>query len=325
VDGIRVDSVTSMLKLNYARRDGEWEANESGGHENLEAINFIRNLNETIYSNYPEVQTIAQESTDWPGVTAPAFAGGLGFGLKWMMGWTFDTIEYFRLDPLFRSFKQDQLTFSMMYYRNEKFILPLGHDEVAGGKTSMLLKMPGDEWQKFANLRLLYTYMFTHPGAKLLFMGNEFGSATAWDHSAELPWDLLEWPSHKMLLDCVKDILHLFKKEPAFYERQFSPDGFEFLDVDHRAESVISYRIKGTDPDQELVVILNLTPVARRNWKILLKGKKSWKEIFNSDDKKYWGTGRVYNPYFETRKLFNDDHFLELTVHLPPLGGVILK
>jgi 1,4-alpha-glucan branching enzyme len=325
VDGIRMDSVTSMLKLNYSRSDGEWEPNVSGSHENLEAINFIRNLNETIYSNYPDVQAIAQESTDWPGVTAPVTAGGLGFGMKWMMGWTYDTIEYFRLDPLFRSYKQDQLTFSMMYFRNERFLLPLGHDEVVYGETPMLLKMPGDEWQKFANLRLLYTYMFTHPGAKLMFMGNEFGANAAWDHSAALPWNLLEWPSHQMLQDCVKDILHLFKKEPAFYEKQFSPDGFEFLDLDHRGESVISYRLKGTDPNAELVVILNLTPVPRRNWKIQLKGKRSWKEIFNSDDKKYWGAGMVYNPYFETKKLFNDDRFLEVTVHLPPLGAVILK
>ena len=205
IDGLRVDAVSSMLKLNYSRKEGEWEPNEHGGDGNLEAIAFIRNLNEMVYRDFPDVQTIAEEATDWPGVTRPTFAGGLGFGMKWMMGWMHDTLNFFKLDPVYRRDHQDKFTFSMVYYYDENFVLPLSHDEVVHGKSPMLYKMPGDDWQKFASLRLLYTYMMTHPGGKLLFMGNEFGSTSEWNYKTELPWGLLKYDSHRLLKDCVRD------------------------------------------------------------------------------------------------------------------------
>lgn len=324
-DGLRVDAVSSMLKLNYSRKEGEWEPNEFGGDGNLEAIAFIKDLNETIYRDFPDVQTIAEEATDWPGVSRPTFGGGLGFGMKWMMGWMHDTLKFFKTDPIFRSSSQDQFTFSMVYYNDENFMLPLSHDEVVHGKSPMIYKMPGDEWQKFANLRLLYTYMFTHPGGKLLFMGNEFASTSEWNYKSELPWELLQYDPHKMMKECVKDILHLFKEEPAFYEKQFSKDGFEWHDLNHRNECVVSYRRKGDKPKDDVLVILNMTPVVRLNWKVQIRGKDKWKEIFNSDKKKYWGTGDVYNPDIEIEVLDKKEDLVELTVHLPALGAIVLK
>jgi len=324
-DGLRVDAVSSMLKLNYSRKEGEWEPNEFGGDGNLEAIAFIKDLNETIYRDFPDVQTIAEEATDWPGVSNPTSGGGLGFGMKWMMGWMHDTLRFFKTDPLFRSSAQDQFTFSMVYYNDENFMLPLSHDEVVHGKSPMIYKMPGDEWQKFANLRLLYTYMFTHPGGKLLFMGNEFASTSEWNYKSELPWELLQYDPHKMMKECVKDILHLFKEEPAFYEKQFSKEGFEWHDLNHHNECVVSYRRKGDKAKDDILVILNMTPVVRLNWKVQVRGKNKWKEIFNSDKKKYWGTGDVYNPDIEIEFLDKKEDWVELTVHLPPLGAVVLK
>ncbi len=325
VDGLRVDAVSSMLKLNYSRKEGEWEPNEFGGDGNVEAIAFIKDLNETIYRDFPDVQTIAEEATDWPGVSSPTVTGGLGFGMKWMMGWMHDTLKYFKTDPLFRPGRQDSFAFSMVYFNDENFMLPLSHDEVVHGKSPMLYKMPGDDWQKFANLRVLYTYMFTHPGAKLLFMGNEFGSTSEWNYKSELPWELLHYDSHKMLRECVKDVCHLYKNEPALYEKQFSPEGFEWHDLDHRNECVIVYRRKGGKPKDDLLIILNMTPVVRMNWKIQVKGKSSWKEIFNSDDKKYWGTGDVYNPDIAITMLDKKEKFVEVNVHLPALSAVVLK
>jgi 1,4-alpha-glucan branching enzyme len=325
VDGLRVDAVSSMLKLNYSRKEGEWEPNEFGGDGNVEAIAFIKDLNETIYRDFPDVQTIAEEATDWPGVTNPTFAGGLGFGMKWMMGWMHDTLKYFKTDPLFRPGAQDTFAFSMVYFNDENFMLPLSHDEVVHGKSPMLYKMPGDDWQKFANLRVLYTYMFTHPGAKLLFMGNEFGSTSEWNYKTELPWELLQHDSHRMLKDCVRDILHLYKDEPALYEKQFSADGFEWVDLHHRNECVIVYRIRGEKPKDDLLIILNMTPVVRMDWKIQVKGKSDWKEIFNSDNKKYWGTGDVYNPDIKSLMIDKKEKFVEINVHLPALGAIVLK
>ena len=324
-DGLRVDAVSSMLKLNYSRKEGEWDPNEFGGDGNLEAIAFIKDLNETIYRDFPDVQTIAEEATDWPGVSNPTTSGGLGFGMKWMMGWMHDTLRFFKTDPLFRSSALDQFAFSMVYYNNENFMLPLSHDEVVHGKSPMIYKMPGDEWQKFANLRLLYTYMFTHPGGKLIFMGNEFASTTEWNYKSELPWELLQHDPHKMMKECIKDILHLFKEEPAFYEKQFSKEGFEWHDFNHRDECVVSYRRKGDKAKDDILVILNMTPVVRLNWKIQVRGKNKWKEIFNSDQKKYWGTGDVYNPDISIEILDKKEDLVELTVHLPPLGAVVLK
>jgi 1,4-alpha-glucan branching enzyme len=325
VDGLRVDAVSSMLKLNYSRTEGQWEPNEFGGDGNLEAIAFIKDLNETIFRDFPDVQTIAEEATDWPGVSKPTFADGLGFGMKWMMGWMHDTLKYFKQDPLYRQHQQDQFSFSMMYYYDENFMLPLSHDEVVHGKSPMIYKMPGDEWQKFANLRLLYSYMFTHPGGKLLFMGNEFASTQEWNYKSELPWELLQFDCHKMMRECVKDLCHLLKNEPALYENQFNQYGFEWVDLEHRSESVIVFRRKGTRPNDDLLIVLNMTPVVRRDWKIYTYGKKSWTEVFNSDAKKYWGTGDVFNPQPEVKPVDKKNKVFEINLHLPALGAIVLK
>ncbi len=324
-DGIRVDAVSSMLKLNYSRKHGQWEPNEHGGDGNLEAIAFVKDLNETLFRDFPDTQSIAEEATDWPGVSKPTFAGGLGFGMKWMMGWMHDTLDYFKLDPIHRQFHQNKFSFSMVYYYDENFKLPFSHDEVVHGKSPMLYKMPGDDWQKFANLRLMYTYMWTHPGAKLLFMGGEFGATSEWNYKSELQWELLKFDSHRCLKDCVRDLNLLLTSEPAMYENQFSVDGFEWIDLNHRAESVMVYRRKGTDPKDDLLVILNVTPVVRRDWTVFAFGKKEWKEIFNSDDKKYWGTGDVFNPKIEVTPVEESEDQYRLTVHLPPLAAIVLK
>ena len=324
-DGLRVDAVSSMLKLNYSRKHGQWEPNEFGGDGNLEAIAFIKDLNETLYRDYPDIQTIAEEATDWPGVSKPTWQGGLGFGMKWMMGWMHDSLDYFKIDPIFRQFHQDKFSFSMMYYYDENFMLPYSHDEVVHGKSPMLYKMPGDDWQKFANLRLLYAYMFTHPGGKLLFMGDEFGQSSEWNYKSELDWRLLQFDSHNLLRMCVKDLNHLLRNEPALYQNQFNIYGFEWIDLNHRAESVIVYRRKGEKKKEDVVIVLNMTPVVRNDWKLYLEGKESWKEIFNSDDKKYWGTGNTYNPDIPCTLVDKKEKRYELTLHLPPLGAVILK
>ena len=325
IDGVRVDAVSSILRLDYSRKHGEWEPNEHGGNGNLEAIAFVKDLNETIYRDFPDVQTIAEESTDWPGISRPTWQDGLGFGMKWMMGWMHDTLKYFKQDPLFRQFQQDQFTFSMMYFYDENFMLPLSHDEVVHGKSPMIYKMPGDDWQKFANLRLLYLYMFTHPGAKLLFMGNEFGQTSEWNYKSDLDWPLLQFDSHKKLQSCVRDLCGLYRDEPALYELQFSTAGFEWIDLNHRFESVITYRRKGKDPKDDVLVILNMTPVVRNDWKVEVRGKKDWKEIFNSDDKKYWGAGNIFNPAPGVRIINKEEEIYELNIHLPPLGGIVLK
>lgn len=325
IDGIRVDAVSSMLRLDYSRKAGEWEPNAFGGNGNLEAIQFIKDLNETIYRDFPDVQTIAEEATDWPGVSRPTFEDGLGFGMKWMMGWMHDTLKYFKQDPIYRQFQQDQFTFSMMYFYDENFMLPLSHDEVVHGKSPMLYKMPGDEWQKFANLRLLYLYMFTHPGAKLLFMGNEFGQTSEWNYKSELDWHLLQFDPHAKMRECVKALCHLYRDEPALYENQFNASGFEWTDLSHREESVVAYRRKGLDPEEDLLVIMNMTPVVRQDWYIEVTGKSAWKEIFNTDGRDFYGTGDVFNPLVSVRLLDEEKGNYALTLHLPALGGVVLK
>jgi 1,4-alpha-glucan branching enzyme len=325
IDGIRVDAVSSMLKLNYSRTHGQWEPNEYGGDGNIEAISFIKDLNECIYRDFHDVQSIAEEATDWPGVSRPTFQNGLGFGMKWMMGWMHDTLDYFKMDPIHRRHYQNKFSFSMMYYYDENFLLPLSHDEVVHGKSPMIFKMPGDDWQKFANLRTLYTYMFTHPGGKLLFMGCEFGDTNEWNYKSELQWNLLQFEPHRMLKDCVRDLNNLLRGEPALYENQFNIYGFEWVDLNHPAECVVAYRRKGKDPANDLLIILNLTPVVRTDWKVYSHGKSQWREIFNSDDKKYWGTGNIYNPEILTTSLDKNDNMYEINVHLPPLGAIVLK
>jgi 1,4-alpha-glucan branching enzyme len=325
IDGIRVDAVSSILQLDYSRKHGEWEPNEFGGNGNLEAIAFIKDLNETIYRDFPDVQTIAEEATDWPGVSKPTWQDGLGFGMKWMMGWMHDSLRYFKQDPAYREHQQDQFTFSMMYFYDENFMLPLSHDEVVHGKSPMIYKMPGDEWQKFANLRLLYTYMFTHPGGKLLFMGNEFGQTSEWNYKSELEWHLLHFDCHRMLKDCVKKLNQLYRQEPALHELQFEQGGFEWVDLNHRAESVICFRRKGKKPKDDVIVILNMTPQPRLDWKVRVHGKSKWKEIFNSDDTAFYGSGNVYNPIINVSITDKSQKIFELSLHLPPLGAVILR
>jgi 1,4-alpha-glucan branching enzyme len=325
IDGLRVDAVSSMLRLDYSRKKGEWEPNELGGDGNLEAVAFIKDLNETLYRDFPDIQTIAEEATDWPGISKPTSMDGLGFGMKWMMGWMHDTLDYFRADPVMRSGLQDKFSFSMMYYYDENFMLPLSHDEVVHGKSPMIYKMPGDEWQKFANLRLLYTYMYMHPGAKLLFMGNEFASTTEWNYKSELPWHLLAHPSHGGMKYCVQKLNELYTSHPALYELQFDPAGFEWIDLQHRSESVMAFKRKGKNPAGDIVVIINATPVVRNDWKISVQGKEEWHEIFNSDHPDFWGTGVVYNPAIPCVCVDAQNKWYELTLQLPALSAVVLQ
>ena len=325
IDGLRVDAVSSMLKLDYSRNNGEWEPNEFGGNGNIEAIAFLKDMNQMVYRDFRGVQTIAEEATNWPGVTTPTYADGLGFGMKWMMGWMHDTLRYFKQDPLYRQFQQNQLTFSLMYYYDENFMLPLSHDEVVHGKSPMIYKMPGDDWQKFANLRLLYTYMFAHPGAKLLFMGNEFAQTDEWNYKTSIRWDLLEHPSHAGMKACVSALAHLLKQEPALHEQQFNHEGFAWHDLDHREESVICFKRRNKDTDQELMVVLNMTPRERLDWTVSVNSSAQWTEIFNSDEKKYWGTGNYVNNTVISPINQKNTNLHEIKISLPPLGGCILK
>ncbi|TAG51138.1 MAG: 1,4-alpha-glucan branching protein GlgB, partial [Runella slithyformis] len=291
VDGLRVDAVASMLYLDYSRKHGEWIPNEFGGRENLEAVSLFRELNETIYKQFPDVQTIAEESTAFPGVSRPNYLGGLGFGMKWMMGWMNDTLKYFQRDPMYRRWHQDQLSFSLVYAFSENFMLPLSHDEVVYGKGSLIGKMPGDEWQRFANLRLLFTYMFTHPGTKLLFMGGEFGQVREWNFEQSLDWHLLASPTHKGVQNCFKQLNTLLRNEPALHDYNFSPEGFEWIDVSDRDNCVLSYSRKGVNPADQLVVLLNMTPTPRHNYRVGVPSAGEWVEVFNSDTPAFFGSG----------------------------------
>jgi 1,4-alpha-glucan branching enzyme len=325
IDGVRVDAVSSMLKLDYSREEGEWEPNEFGGNGNLEAIAFIKDLNETLFRDFHDIQTIAEEATDWPGISKPTFGGGLGFGMKWMMGWMHDTLNYFKMDPWFRKDHQDKFSFSMMYYYDENFMLPLSHDEVVHGKSPMIYKMPGDEWQKFANLRTLYTYMWTHPGGRLLFMGNEFGQTSEWNYKSELDWFLLQYDLHKGMQTCVKDLNRLLTSEEALYINQFNPEGFEWVDLNHRQECVVVYRRKGKRKTDDLLIILNLTPVVRMDWEIEVGSDLYSRELFNSDAAKYGGSGTVNNPHIRTVPMDKEEKHHKIIVNLPALSGIVLK
>lgn len=300
-DGLRVDAVASMLFLDYSREEGEWEPNMFGGRENLEAISFMREMNEAVYGAFPDVQTIAEESTSFPMVSKPTSLGGLGFGMKWMMGWMHDTLQYFAKEPIYRKHHQNDLTFSMTYAFTENFMLPLSHDEVVYGKHSILGRMPGDEWQRFANLRLLYCYMFTHPGTNLLFQGAEFGQSEEWNFQQSLDWHLLQYEPHKGVQALIKDLNTLYKNEPALYEKQFSGDGFEWIDYNDSENSVLVYIRKGNDETNDLVIACNMTPVPRENYKMGVPRKGKLKEIFNSDLKKYFGSGEYKNKIQSTK------------------------
>ncbi len=321
IDGLRVDAVASMLFLDYSREDGEWEANIHGGRENLEAIAFMREMNEAVYLNYPDTQTIAEESTSFPMVSKPTSMGGLGFGMKWMMGWMHDTLQYFKKDPIHRRHHQDDLTFSMTYAFTENFMLPLSHDEVVYGKSSILGRMPGDDWQKFANLRLMYSYMFTHPGGNLLMMGSEFGQHAEWNFEGSLDWHLTEFAPHQGIQKTITDLNKLYRSQKALHEKQFDATGFEWISHDDSENCVISYVRRGYD--SVLVIVCNLTPVPRENYRIGLPNTGTYKLLYNSDDVKYDGSG------FKVKKLFKaqtkDWQYREQSVELdvPPLGVLV--
>ena len=324
-DGLRVDAVASMLFLDYSREDGQWEPNIYGGNEYLEAIDFIKDMNSEVYASFPDVQTIAEESTSFSKVSRPIYDGGLGFGMKWMMGWMHDSLEYFAKEPVYRKHHQNDLTFSLNYAFTENFMLPLSHDEVVYGKKAIVDKMPGDEWQRFANLRLLYSFMYTHPGTKLLFQGGEFGQTSEWNFQTSLDWHLLQYDVHKGAQSLVKDLNKFYKKEKALFEKQFSPEGFEWIDHGDHQNSVLSYIRKGENEKDNVIIVLNLTPVPRENYRIGLPKSGSLKQVFNCDDKKYYGTGEYKNTKLtsEEKEWNNRQHSLELT--LPPLSMIAFK
>ena len=325
VDGLRVDAVASMLYLDYSRKAGEWEPNIYGGNENLEAISLLKEFNEAVYSHFPDVQTIAEESTSFTGVSRPVFLGGLGFGMKWMMGWMHDTIKYFSEDPINRKYHHNQITFSLIYAFTENFMLPFSHDEVVYGKGSMLRKMPGDEWQQFANLRLVFSFMFTHPGTKLLFMGAEFGQGEEWDYKQSLQWHVLEYPNHMGIKETVKALNQLYKSEPALYEKAFDGSGFEWIDGGNAHDSVLVFSRKGYDAANDLVVVLNMTPVVRYGFRVGVPEAGNWKEIFNSDAENFWGSGII--NYDAVKSDFVNWHGREnsINITLPPLAVSVFK
>ncbi len=324
-DGLRVDAVASMLYLDYSRKQGEWVPNVHGGRENLEALAFLRKLNETVYKEHPDVHVMAEESTDWPMVSKPTSLGGLGFGMKWDMGWMNDTLDYMQKDPIYRSHHLDRLTFRMIYAYHENFILPLSHDEVVHGKGSLLGRMPGDDWQKFANLRLLFGYMFTQPGKKLLFMGCEFGQWSEWNHEKSLDWHLLEHSPHRGVQLWVKHLNQLYRTERALYENDFSTDGFEWIDCNDSENCILIMLRKGNLPEDSLVIILNFTPVPREGYRLGVPHDGNWKEILNSDSKIFFGSGleNKSSCVAESTKWHGQPYSVCLT--LPPLSVIILK
>jgi 1,4-alpha-glucan branching enzyme len=325
IDGLRVDAVASMLYLDYARKPGEWIPNQYGGRENIEAINFLRRLNEEVYKNHSDVQTIAEESTSWPMVSRPNYVGGLGFGLKWDMGWMHDTLEYMSQDPIYRRYHHNRLTFRMIYAFHENFVLPLSHDEVVYGKRSLIGKMPGDDWQKFANLRALFGYMYAQPGKKLLFMGGEFGQWREWVHDGSLDWDLLKYPLHAGLQRWVQDLNRLYRSEPALHEMDCDPAGFEWIDCDDADSSTVTLIRKGKSSSTIILVACNFTPVPRYSYRLGSPRSGSWQEILNSDAGEYGGSNMGNLGGVETVPVPLHGRPYSLTITLPPLSVSFFK
>jgi 1,4-alpha-glucan branching enzyme len=325
IDGLRVDAVASLLYLDYGREEGDWIPNQYGGRENLEAIAFLRRLNEAIYQEKPDVQTIAEESTAWPMVSRPTYIGGLGFGLKWDMGWMHDTLEYMTKDPIYRKYHHNNLTFRLIYAFFENFILPLSHDEVTHGKGSLLGKMPGDDWQKFANLRLLLGYMYAQPGKKLLFMGGEFGQWREWIHDESLEWHLLQYLPHSGLQQWVSDLNRFYRGQPALYELDFEQAGFEWIDCNDVEHSVVSLIRKGRSRDDVIAVVSNFTPVTHFNYRIGVPQPGFWRELLNSDAKEYGGSGQGNLSGVEATPIPWHGRPYSLTITLPPLAAVFFK
>ncbi|MFN5170739.1 MAG: 1,4-alpha-glucan branching protein GlgB [Cyclobacteriaceae bacterium] len=325
IDGLRVDAVASMLYLDYSRKADEWVPNEYGGNENLEAISFLKEFNEVVYGEFPDAMTIAEESTAFAGVSRPTYAGGLGFGQKWMMGWMHDTLKYFKRDSIYRRFHQNDITFSIIYAFTENFMLPLSHDEVVHGKGSLLGRMPGDEWNRFANLRAMFGYMFTHPGTKLLFMGGEFAQSGEWSHDRSLDWHLLDHPYHRGMQQVVKDLNALYKAEPALCKYPFTGQGFEWVDYNDRDNSVLVFLRKADDPKDALLVVCNFTPQGHHNYRLGVDFRGTWKEVFNSDDLKYGGSGVINQGMQYTTPVKYHNRNYSITIEMPPLAVSVFK
>jgi 1,4-alpha-glucan branching enzyme len=325
VDGLRVDAVASMLYLDYSRKDGEWEPNAFGGRENLAVIDFLKELNAAVYSEHADVQTIAEESTSFPMVSRPTSIGGLGFGMKWMMGWMHDTLEYFKREPIYRKHHHNEISFSLTYAFTENFMLPLSHDEVVYGKKSILGRMPGDEWQRFANLRLLYGCMFGHPGAKLLFMGAEFGQYEEWNFEYSLDWHLTEFQPHRNIQAWIKALNNIYKNEVALFEKQFHADGFEWISYNDSENSIVAFIRKAEKPKNDLVFVCNFTPVVRENYRIGMPYSGTWTELLNSDATEFGGSGVGNGEEIQTEKVPFHQYQQSLELTLPPLGICVFK
>ena len=325
VDGLRVDAVASMLYLDYGRREGEWMPNRYGGRENIDAIEFLRSVNEHVYAAFPDVMMIAEESTAWPQVSRPLYVGGLGFGFKWNMGWMHDMLSYMSQDPVFRSYHHNKITFSLLYAFTENFVLPYSHDEVVYGKGSMLRKLPGDDWQKFANLRLLYGFMFGHPGKKLLFMGSEFGQWSEWNHETSLDWHLLDTPLHRALQRWVRDLNTFYRGQRALHELDFDSGGFAWVDCTDFQRSVISFLRRGRNPADQLLLVCNFTPVVRQNYRVGVPRSGLWKELLNSDALLYGGSGQGNFGGVEAVPLPVHGQPFSLSMTLPPLGMLVYQ
>ena len=325
VDALRVDAVASMIYLDYSRKEGEWVPNKYGGRENLEALEFMKTLNTKLYELFPGAMTIAEESTAFPAVSRPVHLGGLGFMFKWNMGWMHDMLEFMSKDPIYRRYNMDMLTFALLYAFHENFCLPLSHDEVVYGKRSLWDKMPGDYWQKCANLRILLGYMFAEPGKKLLFMGGEFGQTSEWDHDTQLSWDLLEKPAHQGLANFTRDLNHLYLSQPAMYERDYSTDGFEWIDFRDRDSTVVSFIRRGKDPEEEIIFVFNFTPVPRSNYRLGVPGGGFWREILNSDSNHYGGSNLGLGGGVQSEAIDAHGRGQSISLNLPPLALLALK
>ncbi len=324
VDGLRVDAVASMLYLDYSRKDGEWIPNEYGGRENLDAISFLRRFNEAVYESYPDVQTIAEESTAWPMVSRPTYVGGLGFGLKWDMGWMHDTLQYMSRDPIHRKYHQGELTFRAVYAFSENFVLPLSHDEVVHGKGALLAKMPGDDWQKFANLRLLYGYMFAQPGKKLLFMGDELGQWDEWQHDSSVQWHLVEYPPHAGIQRLVGDLNRRYRDVPALHALDASPEGFRWVDVQDAEHGVLAFQ-RHDGADSTVLVVCNFTPTVHHNYRVGVPVSGWWDEILNTDAREYGGSGQGNMGGVDAVPVSFHGQRYSLNLTLPPLAVVMLR
>lgn len=323
VDGLRVDAVASMLYLDYSRNYGEWEPNEFGGNENLDAIQFLKEFNEAVYAHYPDVQTIAEESTNFTGVSKPTFEGGLGFGLKWMMGWMNDNLTYFERDAIYRKYHQNEVTFSLAYGFSENYMLPLSHDEVVYGKKSLLEKMPGDDWQMFANLRLLYSWMYLHPGAKLIFMGGEFAQRAEWDFSGSLEWYEKQFESHNGVFKCLQSLNGLYREQASLHELNYVPEGFEWIELNDSENTVLSFIRKSEK--EELICILNFTPDPKNNYRVGVNKPGKYELVFNSDESRYWGSNFGVKNRVESEKEPSHGRKQSLELNLAPLAALVYK